>query len=898
MRLIRSAAMLLEMNQWHLGYSQLLSDARAPSQAAPSGGGGGGTVLILCGTDVDSLSAARILTYALRADGVPHQLRPCGGYGQLRRVLGRLGGKGGDGHGAKEADGHEDEGASGSGSVGSETAGTDVRAVVLLNIGAGRNLTRLYAPGGFDGAAAKDAAGNGLDQDLDLDLDLAEGGLEESGPGSDRGPPSPPLLPPTTRTYVLDSHRPYHLANVHSDRSVVLFSDRSWEDDVPSDGDDLSGDGMTTDEEDGSEDGGGEGGSEAGEDLGELDADGSDAEEEFDDGGEVRGEGGGGWDGRLKEEARDGMGGRGDPEYDADRDDDDDADDDDDDEDPFAEDGDVDGAAGPRTKRRRKGTGGTIDNDRADDDRTDGGAGQGRPASLSDLRRARRNRIRAYYASGSHHSSPVSWMTYNLLSTQLRYGSVGDLLWLACVGVTDSYLHGRIDKAGYATFAGDLRRHVRRVYPDDDIERAGSAAYAEHLDGTGLAGGTGAGTAAEPRTMLTLSENGRILAQSDEYRFFLLRHTTLWNAMMFSPYVCSRMELWKGSGQARWREMLARMGLPLDQCQQPYAFMKPSLKRRLREVVNEHAEEFGLDNLSYTGFVRITGYRSLLSASDMCHAVTALLECEAGGDQAEHDEEHRLRYGGEDGAIEKLAATSEDGREDARLMHTFNAAYDALGGSNAGTMEGSDQTNLVNGGTIVGGDGSGMVSGLGGGIRLALCLQKAIIQTAIGLTDRKAITRLSHFRYAYIHCTSRGRSGGGGFGPGSSFRPGSRAAENGDKSDQVQAHIFAKPLALARLASFLMDMHRANGKWTGAKSRPLVLLAEKPQADTYVVVGYEFPESSGDVVRNRFGQNFELAARTMNGSFKFDSFDTNVIEVRSADVQRFVEQLHYMMDSM
>ena len=71
-----------------------------------------------------------------------------------------------------------------------------------------------------------------------------------------------------------------------------------------------------------------------------------------------------------------------------------------------------------------------------------------------------------------------------------------------------------------------------------------------------------------------------------------------------------------------------------------------------------------------------------------------------------------------------------------------------------------------------------------------------------------------------------------------------------------------------------------------------------PLADTYVVVGYEFPESSGDVVRNRFGQNFELAARTMNGSFKFDSFDTNVIEVRSADVQRFVEQLHYMMDSM
>ena len=207
------------------------------------------------------------------------------------------------------------------------------------------------------------------------------------------------------------------------------------------------------------------------------------------------------------------------------------------------------------------------------------------PLSLADLRHDRRNRIRVYYASGSHHSSPVSWMAYTLLSTQLRYGTVGDLLWLACVGVTDSYVHGRIDKAGYVSFANDLRRHVRRVYPDDDVDRATSAAYAELLDGTGLSNAyTG------PHTQLSLSENGKILTQNDEYRFFLLRHTSLWNAMMYSPYVCSKMQLWNGAGMGRWREMLAKMGLPLEQCQQPYAFMKPGLKRRLRDVMNEHAE--------------------------------------------------------------------------------------------------------------------------------------------------------------------------------------------------------------------------------------------------------------------------------------------------------------------
>ena len=40
-------------------------------------------------------------------------------------------------------------------------------------------------------------------------------------------------------------------------------------------------------------------------------------------------------------------------------------------------------------------------------------------------------------------------------------------------------------------------------------------------------------------------------------------------------------------------------------------------------------QDYGLGNVSYTGFVRVTGYKSLLSASDMVYAVTALLECSA-----------------------------------------------------------------------------------------------------------------------------------------------------------------------------------------------------------------------------------------------------------------------------
>ena len=65
-----------------------------------------------------------------------------------------------------------------------------------------------------------------------------------------------------------------------------------------------------------------------------------------------------------------------------------------------------------------------------------------------------------------------------------------------------------------------------------------------------------------------------------------------------------------------------------------------------------------------------------------------------------------------------------------------------------------------------------------------------------------------------------------------------------------------------------------------------------------MVVGCEYPEEAGNVVRTKFGQNFESAAQSMKGMFWFDSFDSNVVEVAAKDVQKFLEQLHYMMEQV
>lgn len=294
----------------------------------------------------------------------------------------------------------------------------------------------------------------------------------------------------------------------------------------------------------------------------------------------------------------------------------------------------------------------------------------------------------------------------------------------------------------------------------------------------------------------------------------------------------------------------------------------------------------------------------------MSYAVTALLECSAAAMDGGASVSNSSNM--DDNTDDPLAGLNEEDREDREMIEAFNVAFDALNSNGGGPVssssesmlnevgggEGADLSNLVNGGNMTG------MTGLGAGIRLAMTLQRTIMSTARGLVDRNAITRLSHFRYAYLHCTS-----GGGVGAslsnssnGRVVTPDPSGNKNGETSTTTtnnrsnQFHVFAKPLVLTRLAHFLMDMHREDGKWTGTKSRPLVLLAEKPRSNTYMVVGYECPEEAGNVVKNKFGQNFDLAAKSMRGMFWFDSFDSNVVEVAARDVQKFLEQLHYMME--
>ena len=126
-----TTTMILTLDQWSLGYEQILRDCRTSTPII-------GTVLLLVSPATDSLCAAKIITHMLRSDEIPYTLTQCNNYHQLDYQL--------------------------------EHLEESIKSVICLNCGGGRSL---------------------VDK-----------------------------MPEDSKVFILDSHRPIHLQNIHAGRNV------------------------------------------------------------------------------------------------------------------------------------------------------------------------------------------------------------------------------------------------------------------------------------------------------------------------------------------------------------------------------------------------------------------------------------------------------------------------------------------------------------------------------------------------------------------------------------------------------------------------------------------------------------------------------------------------------
>ncbi|KAK3139219.1 hypothetical protein QOZ80_5AG0379740 [Eleusine coracana subsp. coracana] len=252
------------------------------------------------------------------------------------------------------------------------------------------------------------------------------------------------------------------------------------------------------------------------------------------------------------------------------------------DSDSDASDSDSDGEGGRRKRRRL----------------SDDAEAEGDPARLFGKLR------REYYRLGTFHGKPSGCLMYDLAHALRK--NTSELLWLACVSLTDQFVHERITNERYQAAVMELEQHING---SGNLDLSGVGSVVTLKDGT----------------KIRAPETSRI-AYEDEPRLMLLREWSLFDSMLCSSYVATKLKTWSDNGLKKLKLLLARMGFPLADCQKNFQYMSMEVKRKMRDEFDRFLPEYGLTEFYYRSFLRVHGYRSKVSAADVVYGVTALLE--------------------------------------------------------------------------------------------------------------------------------------------------------------------------------------------------------------------------------------------------------------------------------
>lgn len=270
---------------------------------------------------------------------------------------------------------------------------------------------------------------------------------------------------------------------------------------------------------------------------------------------------------------------------------------------------------------------------------------------LSRVELEERARLREYYADASMATS-TACVSHAIAKLMRR--STEDTLWMAIVGLTAQFITSSIPDNVYETQLAFCREEVETLNPSTSTSTEGeeNSARPEDEDSSAL-------------VPLCGSSAPNRISKRVELRLDLLRHWSLYDSLLLSTYTATRLTSWRQTGRRRLLELLATLGIPLKESQQQWCYMKLKSKRALEEQLTKAVARFDLGHgLHFKSFVRtLPGHRGDISASDFVHAVTALLEM--------------------DNPLQRFASIStgnagESSNPSTLLLDRFWRAYDAL----------------------------------------------------------------------------------------------------------------------------------------------------------------------------------------------------------------------------
>ncbi|KAH7869688.1 CDC45-like protein [Lentinula edodes] len=465
-----------------------------------------------------------------------------------------------------------------------------------------------------------------------------------------------------------------------------------------------------------------------------------------------------------------------------------------------------------------------------------------------DERDAHMARLEKHYMAGTWHGQCASGTIY-VLATLLERADI-DLLWFAVLGLTFQYTTSRISRDKYDDYQSIYSDEVVRLSPP--LPPGGRNTASSNPDDHGI------------RT-------------TDELRFMLYRHWTLYDAMFHSSYVAGKLGIWKERGRKKLTGLLAKMGFSIPQTQQPYPHMDMDLKRSLVQKLDDIAPEYGLIELSYPSFMKCYGYQSQpLSAADAVEGISALLDL-AGGVKMEVEVEGS-RNGGEwfgGGKIWEVHSLSTK-RRWAVEEDRENIPPDGQNTTVASNVRKTEGENNIDGSKKevawwirnfwVAFDALADIEALKHSLKLSMTLHRAIIRQGTSIIDKQDIRTMRNHRVVVL-------------------------------TQGPDLPLFSHPGVLSRLALWLVDALRDKlpGKVvstrTKRKSLPFVVACLNEASNLYIVVGVMAATDFGDVRKNEFGLAFLDAKERCNARTRHSSFDTSILEINQADLPVFLETL-------
>ncbi|XP_020584351.1 cell division control protein 45 homolog isoform X2 [Phalaenopsis equestris] len=206
-----------------------------------------------------------------------------------------------------------------------------------------------------------------------------------------------------------------------------------------------------------------------------------------------------------------------------------------------------------------------------------------------------------YYKLGTFYGKPAGCLMFDLAHSLRK--NTNEQLWLACVSLTDQFVHERLTNERYQAGVMELEQYIN------------ISGNLETITSVTLKDGT----------QIQAPENSRIFYE-DEPRLMLLREWNLFDSMLCSSYTATKLKTWSDNGLKKLKLLLARMGFSLVDCQKKFQYMSMEVKQRMKDEFDHFLPEYGLTEFYYRSFLRIHGYCSKFSAADVVYGVTALLE--------------------------------------------------------------------------------------------------------------------------------------------------------------------------------------------------------------------------------------------------------------------------------